>query len=570
MHTLLYLLFVQASLLIPGYVMIKKSHWLNKHPGLELSFAYLLTIVFFALLATFQYALKLNPTVLRAIAWLTLLVSIFLFIKNKYYKNVWELRFPILCLLAMSIFFTAFISLSFLATPKYIPDPTAQANRNYSTLNVKVLNVAQTAANDNYIPYRQAQFFTNRSDPAKDSFIDEWGVHFFQRTPLMGAITATYFNLLGDQPPIDYTWSGESKDTDNTYLKFQVIAHVLNGLFVVPAFFLLTKLFKRKTAVVASLFLVSSQYFLYNAMFTWPKSFVAFFILLSWLLLLENKMMCTVLAAIASGVAYLAHDLAILYIGASVVLLLANKRFREMFIFSVTSLLFAIPWLFISGILYRKPSSFIYYPISLRDIPQVNQKSEILHEFLNTHPLRIIQIRIHNFLYIMSPYSLFTSEGGQTIARRAWVLGQYSVPGAVGFGLIFATIIGIFKKLVTKDFWILVLMPVIFSTAVIGWPKGLAALHFAEAIVVLLVGLGAAFLVYLKKLAWAMAAYIVNCLQLIYYVIYSYNFTVGGWITSFGDILKILIMASIVAIAGYLLYATFSKRKTKISEFAGI
>jgi len=212
-------------------------------------------------------------------------------------------RFIISCLMAASIFSLLFISLPFNAAKTVVPDPQPMAGRNYSSFNVKVLNVAHTQANDNYVPYRQAQFFINRSDPAKDSFIGEWGVTFFERTPLMGAVTANYFNLLGDRPPIDYTWSAKSSDPDHTYKKFQILAQILNSLLLIPGFFLLNRLFNRKTAYISVLFLIPSAYFLYNSFFTWPKSLVSFFVLTSWLLLLEKRPRLTILAGMVSGIA---------------------------------------------------------------------------------------------------------------------------------------------------------------------------------------------------------------------------------------------------------------------------
>src|SRR5258708_1832911 len=144
-------------------------------------------------------------------------------------------------------------------------------------------------------------------------------------------------------------------------------------------------------------------------MVSWAKSLVDLCILLSWLLLLEKKMRYTILAGIASGLAYLAHDLAVLYIGASVVLLLYNKRLKETMAFGFTALVFAIPWLITADFLYHEPSSFIYYPIATEGIPQVRQSQHIIHQFLHTSPLRLLAIRIGNFIYLMAPYQLFTS-----------------------------------------------------------------------------------------------------------------------------------------------------------------
>jgi hypothetical protein len=453
----------------------------------------------------------------------------------------------------MTVFSSAFIGLTFNTTRPYVPDPVAQPGRNYNVLDVKVLNVAQTQANDNSIPYRQAQFFVDRIDPAKGDFMNEWNVRFFQRTPLMGAVTANYFNLFNEHPPTDYIWSDNSPDPSHTYLQFQLLAHVLNALFILPAFFLLTKLFNKKVALISCLFLVVSPFFLYNAVFSWPKSLVAFFILLSWLMILEKKQSYTILAGVASGLAYLTHDLAILYIGASVVLLLWNRRFRDILLFGATTLFFALPWLIISTLVYHKPSTFALYPFSVSGIPQVEQKHQIIQNFLHTSPLRLIKIRIDNLVYLLTPYQLFGSGLGN-ISVRLWTLGLFSIPGSLGLGLIVPAILGVFRKFRDATLLILIFTPVIIETVVIGWPKGLGALHFAESVTVLLFGLSIYFLTGLKSRLWLSLALAANFLQLVFFVAFSYRYAVGAWFKHPSDILSLLVMAAIVLFCGGAIY----------------
>ncbi len=563
--TLLFFCFVQISLLIPGYVVVKRSGLLAKHPGLELSLGYLVTIVFLGLLAAADYAFGINLLASRILCWIALIAGGAGFVYWRYYRELWKLRFPLICLVLMSLFSMAFVGLTFHAKYAVVPDPQPQAGRNYHVLNVKVLNIAQTQANDNYVPYRQAQFILNRSDPAKDSFIGEWGVTFFQRTPLMGAVTASYLNMLHEKPPIAYTWSVDGADPHHTYLQFQIIASVLNALFIVPAFFLLVRLFNKKTALITSLFLVPSQFFLYNAVFSWPKSLVAFFVLLSWLLLLENRLRYTILAGIAGGVAYLTHDLALLYLGASLLFLLWNRRFRDSLIVLTGWLVFALPWLLVSAVRYHKPSSFILYPLSIKDIPQPEQKPQIIHQFFHTSPLRLAFIRLENLTYLLSPFQLFTSEGGQDIGRRAWALGLFSIPGSVGIGLVIATVMGTIKRLQGIGFWILALTPVLLETVVIGWPKGLGALHFAEAVVVLFSGLGIAYLLKLRNKIWLLLAYAVNCVQLVFYVTYSFKFNTGFWLSNIHDMLRLLVMLAIVGLCGWLIHRAGRGRKIWIA-----
>ena len=356
--------------------------------------------------------------------------------------------------------------------------------------------------------------------------------------------------------------ANNSPDPSHTYLQFQLLAHVLNALFILPALFLLTKLFNKKAAVISCLFLVTSPFFLYNAVFSWPKSLVAFFILLSWLLILEKKLSYTVLAGVASGLAYLTHDLSVLYISASVLLLLWNRRFRETLLFGATALVFAVPWLVISDLFYHKPSTFILYPFSTGGIPQPGQKRLIIHQFFHTSPLRLASIRLENFVYLSTPFQLFTSEGGGNVAVRLWSLGLFSIPGSIGLGLLAPAILGIFKKFRDATLWILILTPVITSTIVIGWPKGLGAMHFAEAVTVLVCGLGVYYLSELKNRLWLFLAFAANSLQLVFFVAFSYDYAVGAWFRHPSDILSLMAMAAIVLFCGWAIYKTATGKRT--------
>ncbi len=548
--SLLYFCFVHSSLLIPGYVLIRKSRLLVSKPEFELGLAYAAALVLYGLMASITYALKINELIPQMIFWVLFFYTCFIFFSHKIYIQLRDHLLPLASLLLISAFSLAFIGLTFARPYTIIPDPEPRTDRNYTSFNIKVLNVAKTGANDNYIPYRQAQFFINRSDPAKDSFIGEWGVHFFQRTPLMGAVSANYFTALNDSLPIGYTWSNDSVDPGQTYQKFQIIAQILNSLFVIPAFYLLTRLFSRRTAVLSMIFIIPNQFFLYNSFFSWPKSLVAFFILLSWTLLMEKGLRYVLLAGSMSGIAYLTHDLAVLYIAASFLLLVSQKRFRDSIIFSAIAFLFALPWFIISSLIYKKQSSFFLYPISTKGIPQPDQKAMILQEFKQTPILRLITIRLESLFYLMSPYQLIYSEGGQAIGRRIWALGLYSIPGSLGLGLVIPFVIGAVKKLKDRRFWILVLVPILASTIVIGWPRGFGSLHFAEATVVLLTGLACSWLAALKRSVWAIAAYAACSAQTLFFISYSYFNDTEIWLRQPGDIVRAGFMLAVVVLCG--------------------
>jgi hypothetical protein len=559
MTLLTFFIFANLALLIPAYSYINILFPLFKKKELILPLAYAVNIAFYALLSLIFYTLQAPSIVIQFLFWTYFFIGTCFFVVNKYYKNLKDDRFVLASILLMVLLSLSFIGLSFTGEKKFIPDPEPLPARNYDAYNVKVLNVSQTWANDNSIPYRQAQFIVNRSDPAKDSFIEEWGVHFFQRTPLMGSVSGAMFIALDDKLPINYIWSSYSSDSYKTYEKFQILAHILNSIVLIPAFLLIKKFFDRKTAKVTTLFIVTSQFFLYNSFFTWPKTFVAFFIILSYLFVAENKHSYTVIAGIVGGFAYLTHDLAVLYIGTILLLLLFAKRYKDIFIYGFLWLVFALPWLLVSGLKYKKPSTFPLYPLSINGIPQISERKQIIDEFLNTPIWTLVKIRLESLYYLLTPYQLIYSEGAQEASRRAWALGLFSIPGSLGFGLIIPTILGFFTKSRKLDFYLLIFVPIILSAILIGWPRGLGSFHFAQTSVILLMALGSAWLLKVGSRLIAFGAILINLAQLVFFMTYSFDTSYKNWI-NVPDICAIVVISTIfIGTSSYILSLCKSK-----------
>src|SRR5574337_435726 len=111
----------------------KKCGWFKESPGIELSLAYATTIFFYGLLASLTYGLSLSPWIPRGLTWLALLGGAAVFIKYHYWQELAQLKFPLVCLVLMSAFSLAFISLPFNITQTYVPDPRPIPGHNYST-----------------------------------------------------------------------------------------------------------------------------------------------------------------------------------------------------------------------------------------------------------------------------------------------------------------------------------------------------------------------------------------------------------------------------------------------------
>lgn len=547
--SLIYFFFVHLTLFVPSYAFIRSTRWLDKHEEVLICSAYALSLVLYSAVSMLGYVLNTNNSITHFFGWIYILIGSIIFIQKKYYLEVSKLKALFFVFISLSLVSFLFINLNFTTNKSYVPDPEYIANSNYEALNVKVLNITHTNANDNYIPYRQAQFIINRLNPATSSFIDEWGVHFFQRTPLMGSVSAFYFDLFLSKPPVDYLWRITAVDPSNTYLQFQIIASILNSLLLLPAYYLIRKLFNKKTAFISLLFLATSQFFLYNSFYTWPKSLVAFFILFSWYLLLENKLKFTVMAGVVSAAAYLTHDLAFLYIAASLLMLLYKKRFNDILVVLGITITAALPWIITSSLVYKKASTFYLYPFSVDDIPQPGKQQEVIRKFISTPVTQLIAIRLRSFMYLLTPYSLY-APGSEILSKRIWAAGIFPITGAVGLGMVIPTLLGLIYRIRQYPIWILLITPLLLIAIIFGWsyPGSIAAIHFAQPIVVILIGCGSWYLLQLKTRLLLPAAFFTSLVYTIYFMAYSYDFAVNGWLTTPKSVISLMGIAAIFII----------------------
>ncbi len=564
MRTSLFFIVVHITLLIPGFVLLRRFTRTTNN-SILLSGSYALSTSIYFVIALLTWLLNLSHLLVAVVSWCLIVYASFLFIKYRYYTRLLENIKPLVALILISLLAVLFVNLKRTQTQEYIPDPKPLAQRNYSVINVKILNLAHTNANDNYIPYRQAQFFYHRLNLNINSFIDEWGVHFFQRTPFMGGVTAFYMDLFRSKPPIDYLWSTTSIDPNNSYGLFQVLASILNSLFILPSYFLLKRLFNNKTATISLLFLITNAFFLHSNFYTWPKSLVAFFVLFSWLLIIEKRTARhTVFAGAILGIAYLVHDLAILYTAATLIYLFLKKRYRDIAIISAASLIFIIPWLIVGRFIYNKSSTFYLYPFSTNGIPSSDNFSIVFYNFMNTSIWRLVTIRLQTLYYLLTPYPLF-SGGKATIWERLWAVGVFTIPGALGLGLVIPSVLGCIKKLKKSSLLALLAVPIILVALIFGWsyPGSIGAFHFAQPIVVLLVGSGVWYLLTLKKRFWLKIVYASYLVYVLFFIAYSYNFSLVYWSKS---VLSILSFLGIIFILFICAYYIFKEDKLALQE----
>lgn len=521
-NVLVFLLATLAILFIPGFALLKNKNILNSDQH-RLVFSPLVGIILLTTLELAKYVNLINSQAMRIITGLVIFISAFYLYKiREKIKFESETKKLFLVFFMFSVFLVAYVSLPLVKGRLLIPDPKYIDGSNYETLNTKIINISNTPANDNFIPYRQAQFFANNISIKDNPYLQkEWGVNFFFRTPLMGLFTSGAFDFTSTYVPIDYPWRN-FEDRHYSYLKFQLLAHILNSLLFLSGFLVIKKAFNRRVALISVYLASINFFFFYNAFYSWPKSFVAYFVLLALFTILEYRKFTWAGAII--GVAYLAHDLAAFYLIGLLYLALvgrANKLKNSVTLLGV-SFAFAFPWLFVSKFIYKQTSLFFYYPFSIDSQPV--KQAGVIKKFLETSPFKIITIKLHNLQFLTTPYQ-FLYERSAGFMQNFWAVSLFSFFGATGAALYPLAILEIYKKFSSKKELIIsmIFIPVVVCLVVIGWLKGLGVLHFAEPTVFLLIGFGAALLSRLNR-SLALMVVALLALQAVINLMFGYNF----------------------------------------------
>jgi hypothetical protein len=525
MSLIIFILLTLGVLFLPGFALFKKINFL-KIDSHRLVASPVVGIFGLSCLELIKYFGFISSILITAAVAIVLLLSIYYIFKTRkkiiFDKDIIQ---TFCVFFGLMVALAAYITLPMQLSRTIVPDPYYIPKSNYASLNTKILNISNTPANDNFLPYRQAQFFVNKISIKENPFLQkEWAVTFFFRTPLMGIFTAGVFDATNTKVPIDYPWR-TFNDIDHSYAKFQLLAHALNLLLFLIGYLVVKKIFNNRVALIAVYLAGVNFFFFYNSFFSWPKSFVAYFILLALYAILEYRKF--IWAGILIGIAYLAHDLAVIYFIGLFYLVFMQKEERLKNILKLVfgSLVFALPWLFISKVVYKQTSLFFYYPFSLNGMP--NEKDNVLKDFLEVSPAKFINIKLQSLQFLTLPYQ-FIYERSAGIFNALWATSLFSLFGAVGISVYPLSIIEIIKKYkkYKRIIIAMIFIPIMISIFIVGWPKGLGILHFAEPTVFLLIGFGAALLLRLNR-RLALAIVILLILQTLVNLFFGYNFSIN-------------------------------------------
>lgn len=510
--------FVALALWLPGYVvgaLFLRSLGLEER--IALSFGVSTALFGGVGLAVYASGVKFAPAAGAATA-LILLVSAVMFVKGRMHRELQKAdKFP---LFIMALIFT--FSILYVALPGDTRE-TQDADTYYS---VK----APYLPGDTYIPYRVAQFMMNGMDIDKETFYADW--FFSDRTPLMGAVAADFEALLGQRPPAEFLWQLDDAswrliDREGYWL-YRLVASLLSVMWLLPAYLLAERFFKRQVARASTLFMAVNSFLLVNTFYTWPKLMMTYFLLFAFLWVASNRHYVAAGASLA--LAYLSHPVAALFVAGAFAYVVAQTRLsretlRRWGALAGGALLLASPWAYWTTFVYRHPSRMMTYPIGYIITDPLKASEEVRHAltlFLKRPIGSILLDRFTVFADTVAAASFLSKvsravSGATQGVRPAEVVKQLhkvgvmfyygALPGMLGVSLWVFVCYGLMARVKTKWPYVVSFLAVPFVCVLAFWgiwPRAVG-MDVLQPMVPLLVPFGV-YTLWLTGRKWLIAA----------------------------------------------------------------
>jgi hypothetical protein len=316
--------------------------------------------------------------------------------------------------------------------PEFLPDGPYIFKT--PTKNVKVQYLTGMTA-DNYIAFAVGEFFL-RGVCFKTVRPILPGNEVSNRTILMSLVAMPFrvaFGAPHDRPQlgtyqyIAAAWPDVSKlNEGSSFEQFSVVGLVLNSLMLLGLFVFCSSLGANAVLPFAAILYITNPYFIVQTIYTWPKAFAGFFILLAWTSLRSRHHPAIVASLLA--LAYHCHPYAVVFAGCVGLFYLSGWRtgriaLRSTAIYIGVYIVILAPWFIWTRLLLQIPSDLILQNLSGSGT-----------EAAWASPLNFIWIRLWNFFDLTGLKSL-----GVSPFDLGWILVyvERSIPGILGLVLIF-------------------------------------------------------------------------------------------------------------------------------------
>jgi 4-amino-4-deoxy-L-arabinose transferase-like glycosyltransferase len=317
---------------------------------------------------------------------------------------------------------------------------------------------------DNTLPFRTGQVALYKQGGAaiRDQYSPGWWLS--DRTPLTGLDFAFAVSALGvhvtsanveEQPVAQVPMMEVDRQG---FWAYQLVAMYLNLSIVLGVYLLGRVWLGRRVAVLACLIASVMPGLFLNAIYTWPKEAVGYFILAAAACAVRRK---PLLAGGFVGLAYLTHPVGVLWLPAVALLLLTEAElrvrvWRTLGRFVAAAAALAAPWLFFTSQIMHATSRWLTAPLGylMTDPRHLGAQLALAwHAFLSNGPLFAIWTRIQSTAGSVFPLDLSATPaklpaggfGPQVMVSWSAVHG-FSVWGMVGLVLFPFTLIVVTRQ----------------------------------------------------------------------------------------------------------------------------
>jgi hypothetical protein len=484
---LLLLLWVVSSLLLNGIAIL---HLLTRLRGLELvGYGAATGVVLHALIGFAMAAAPAARGVFVALLIALTLVSAAYCLWRRVLVELWSVLAKPVRLALACWFLLLLLALGLLQAGIRSPRPLLEGIDIFKTptTNVTIQYLTSLPA-DNYIPFAVSEFLVRGISFQKERPILPHA-EVSNRTILMSLVAVPFRAALGapcDHPELgtfhylDRDWPDVGKlNTNGAFEQFAVVGLVLNSLLLLGAIIFCAGLGVGAVTPVAALLFVTNPYFIGQTIYTWPKAFAGFFILLGWHSIRAGHGPVAVAALLAF--AFHAHPYALAFAG-WVALSYLRQSWRQksgvqsLIVYLLTFGAILLPWIFWTRFVLQIPSDLIAQNFSGPGT-----------ELAWASPMNFLWIRVYNLFFTLcsTVFVLYPFDLSAFLDR--WIV---SVPGVVGLVLIYPAVAQC-AKLPRPRSWIWwgLLGPMLSILAIYSVPA-LPVLHGFQAPLAVLLFLG--------------------------------------------------------------------------------
>jgi len=311
---------------------------------------------------------------------------------------------------------------------------------------------------DNLIPYNVSRYFVERIDPRVTEVVPTWA--FSDRGPLAGILHAAFCILLGIKEKTH--WLGASS---GLYFVFQAHMLFLNIASFFALWMFVKKSFSKKAAGYSLVLIGSTSFMFLNTIFTWPKLFMCYFLVLALEILspllindsVDKKVSHFVLGSLFA-LGALAHDMMLFYLVGLCLYLLFRSLREKTYFFTLLNLTISffvtyLPWQIYKSFFSGAQSRLIHLHFFCVQKEQLEGKTlaVLLSDYFDSVGFSgFVDARVSNFLYpfdITAILPLIPSNefGFYRLLRAFASLAPYQLFFSLGVPLFLLSALGMYS-----------------------------------------------------------------------------------------------------------------------------